>query len=1119
MARPARTDRLLWLAGVVALGSAALAGGQPAASFTIRADWFNRGNVRVSLPGQNYAGKYPCIWNAGKLPNQSEYDLDFPVTADYTFVGLYTAHGSRPVDIYLDGKKIHRGFAGVTGDWNTNHAKWETQCTVHVTKGKHTVKLLCPGPCMPHICALRMESPVPFPKDWRLQRTVRRPAAAVAATADLDDPTKFLCGYPYEPPDVYDYHQPFKRIPPPTPRAHRILEYTLMGKYDVQAEIVNTAAPAAAGPEANNELLEKRDGIGLESTPWVARLSVKVSEKRTEADMLALSPTHLRKMLAHTVRLVDRFRQLNGHHGQPTDVLAAERSRATKLLATVDSLIEEPDSKAKWHRFYLAYLSAYQLKNRVALSNPLLDFGKLLLAKRLTYNTSHIYTTYYDGSDRYKAGSGIVTLSPVRPDGKIANLTGELKTDAIYRDPDLDVDARRVLFSYKPDRPSPCRIYEVGIDPSTGLRAGGSGLRQLTDSVYDDVDPCYLPDGKTILFVSTRCERVTLCHNAFTVSVMHTMDRDGKNIRCISRNTVHDFRPSVQPNGQIVFTRWEYIDKHLGNQQSLWVGNPDGTRIAHVAGNHFGPLTLWEAFRVPNSRKFVCILAPHMPLACGPVGLVDPMFNYASPAVFENLTPELPPATHFSWLRTDVGYYTYAWPLSEDYYLVSYCYGPADRDPTGYGIYLLDRWNNRDLIYRDPELSAFEPIPVRPRPTPAVIPARERDEKQATGEFFVTDVYQGLTGIERGEVKYLRVAEDIPKPVSAPHAGFGIQYPGISNGGHLALKRVWGTVPVEADGSAYFRVPADKAIYFVALDKDFLEVQRMRSFTSVSPGQRFGCIGCHEPKYTAPTIVDATAVRRSPSDITPPPYGGGVHAPDFYHDVQDVLDRHCAKCHTGPKPKGGIDLSPDFTNLFNVAYETLTNKKLVKYVSDYSVRSLLTRPPKYYGSHASKAIQVLRTTHKDRVKLSPLDLRRLATWIDCNAPYYGTYTYSRPRALSGRAILDHHKGALADIHKRRCQSCHAGAPDPILCRIRLPDLERSRPLLAPLAKAAGGDQSCKKAVFADKNDPDYVKLHALFAKIRSECQSNPRADMRPDRPPLLDPTCRYVYRPGQVREQ
>ncbi len=1091
---------LLWLV-VMAIVARAAGAGAAADSFTIRADWFDRGNVRVSLPGQAYAGKYPCIWNAGNLPNQAEYVLDFPVPADYTFVALSTAHGSRPVDIYLDGQKIHRGFASVTGSWDTKHAKWEKQCTLRVTKGKHTIKLLCPGPCMPHICAFRLESPVPFPKGWKLRRKVARIRQPQAV------PTEgFLCGYPYEPPDVYDYHQPFERIPPPTPRAHRILEYTLMGKgkYKVEAEGVGAAATTDDG--ARNELRQTRDEAGFGMTPWVARLSVKVSGQRTESDTLNLSAKHVRKMLTHTLALVGRFREMSGR----PDLLSEEQGRAVKLRATVEGLLKEPDTKAKWERFYLAYLAAYQLKNRVALANPLLGFDRLLFARRLTYNTSHIYTTYYDGSGRYKAGSGIVTLSPVRPDGAVTHLTAKLKTNAIYRDACLDFDAKRVLFSYKADGASPCRIYEVGIN--------GTGLRQLTDSVYDDVDPCYLPDGKTILFVSTRCERVTLCHNAFTVSVMHTMDRSGKNIRVISRNTVHDFKPSVQPNGQVVFTRWEYVDKHLGNQQSLWVGNPDGTRIAHVAGNHFGPLTFWEAFRVPGSQKFVCILAPHMPLAAGPVALVDPMFTYASPAVYENLTPELPPPTHFSWLRKDVGYYTYAYPLSEDFFIVSYCYGPADREPTGYALYLLDRWNNRDLIYRDPELSCFEPIPVRPRPLPHVIPPRQRDETQQTGEFFVMDVYQGLPGVPRGEVKYLRVLEDIPKPVSAPHAGFGIQYPAISNRGHLALKRVWGTVPVEPDGSAYFKVPADKAIYFAALDKDYLEVQRMRSFTSVSPGQKFGCIGCHEPKATSPAIVDAAAVRRPPSEIAPPPFGGGVHAPDFYHDVQSVLDKHCAKCHTGPKPKGGIDLSPEYTNLFNVAYETLTNKKLVKYVSDYSVKSLVTRPPKYYGSHASKVVQVLRTTHADRVALSPLDLRRLATWIDCNAPYYGTYTYSRPRALSGRAIFDHHKPALADIHKRRCQSCHAGAPAPILCRIRLPEFDKSRPLLAPLAKAAGGDESCKKPVFADKSDPDYQKLHALFAKIRAECQANPRVDMRPERPPLLDPNCRYVYRPGQVRE-
>ena len=1097
---------------VAVLATTAACAAPAADSFTIRADWFNRGNVKASAPGQNYAGKYACIWNGGNLPNQSEYDLDFPVTATYTFVALYTAAGSRPVDIYIDGKKIHRGFAGVTGNWNTNHAKWETQFTRHITKGKHTIKLLCPGPCMPHICAFRLESPVPFPKGWALNRKV-----ALESIKKKDDvPTEgFLCGYPYDPPATYDYHQPFKRVPPPTPRAHRILEYTLMGKgkYHVDARVMKSAdAQADVGSAANNELLQKRSDIGIGQSPWVAKLSVQVNDKRTEHDTLNLAPAHLRKMLNHTIKLIDNFRHIRDLHHQSTDVLAPERTQAQKALADLKPLLAQPDAQAKWERFYQLYLAAYQLKNRVALANPLIDFDKMLFAKRLTYGTSHIYTTYYDGSRRYKAGSGVFTLSPVRPDGKLVNLTQGMKTDAIYRDPDLDFDAQRVLFSFKADLAAPCQIHEVDIN--------GKNRRQLTKSVYDDVDPCYLPDGKKILFVSTRCERVTLCHNAFTVSVMYTMNRDGTDIQCISRNPIHDFKPSVQANGQIAFTRWEYVDKHLGNQQSLWATNPDGTRAVHIAGNHFGPLTYWEPFRIPGSTKYVCILAPHMPLACGPVGLVDPMFTYASPAVFENITPELPPATHFSWLRKDVGYYTYAYPLSEDYFIVSYCYGPADRDPTGYAIYLLDRWNNRDLIYRDPELSAFEPLPVRPRPVPMQVAPRDEIKDVKTGEFYVMDVYQGLPGIKRGDVKYIRVVEDIPKPVSAPHSGYGIQYPVISNRGHLALKKLWGTVPVEADGSAYFKVPANKALYFAALDKDFMEVHRMRSFTTVFPGERFGCIGCHEPKYTAPATLEATAVRRQPSDITPPPHGG-VHAPDFYHDVQDVLNRHCGKCHGGPNPKGGIDLADEYTNLFNIAYQTLTGRKLVKYVSDYSVVSLITHPPKYYGSHASKVIDVIRTSHKDRVHMPPADFRRLVTWIDCNAPYYGTYTYaySRRHAFSGRAIFDQHRGPLTDIHKRRCASCHGGNPDMAMMRIRLPQIEQSRPLTAPLAKAAGGAQSCKKVVFADKADPDYKKLLAIFAQIRAETQAAPRADMRPDRPPLRDPKCRYVYRPGQVRER
>lgn len=1080
--------------------------GQPAASFTIRADWFDRGNVQVSRPGENYADKYPCIWNAGQLPNQSEYDLDFPVTAEYTLVALYTAASSRPVDIYLDGKKIHQGFSGATGSWQTKDARWETQCAVRISEGKHTVKLLCPGPCMPHVCALRFESPVPFPKDWQL---CRQATVGQDRPKDSESGEGYVCGYPKEPPAVYDYHQPFERIAPPTPRAHRILEYTLFGqgRYQVQAEVVSTIEQAVAGSEANNELHQSRDEPGVGTTPWVARLSVKLSDQRTETDNLNLSPEHLRKMLRHVVELIDDFRTTDGI---AKDFLEDERAEAARRLAAVEVLLAEPEGKSKWERFYGDYLAAYQLKNRVALRNPLLDFDRLLLAKRLTYDTSHIYTTYYDGSNRYKAGSGIFVLSPVRPDGKVVNLTAGLATEAIYRDPDLSFDAKRVLFSYKPDRPTPCRIYEVGAD--------GAGLRQITTSEYDDVDPRYLPDGR-ILFVSTRCRRVTLCHNAFTVSVLHTMNADGSDVRCISPNTVHDFKPSVMPDGQITFTRWEYVDKHLGNQQSLWIANPDGTRMTHVAGNHFGPLTWWQPFRVPKSRLIACILAPHMPLACGPVALVDPVHTSASPAIFENLTPELPPPTHFSWLRKDVGYYTYAYPLSEKYFIVSYCYGPDDRDPTGYGIYLLDRWNNRDLIYRDPQLSAFEPIPVRPRPVPPIIPPQDAADsaaasEQQTGTFYVADVYRGLPGIERGSVKYLRVLEEIPKPVSADCSGFGIQYPVVSNMGHLALKRLWGTVPVEPDGSAHFAAPAGKPLYFAALDENFMEIQRMRSFTSVAPGQRVGCVGCHEPKHTTPVSRSAAALLRGPSPITPPAEGG-VHAPDFFYDVQPVLDRHCAKCHGGPQPKGGVDLSADYTNLFNAAYGTLTGKKLVNYASDYTVDSLPTRPPKYYGSHASRVVEVLLSTHKKegRVNMPPEDFQRLVTWIDCNCPYYGTYTFSRPGTIGGRELFARHKAALEDVYNRRCQACHAGGFEPLLCRIKLAEIEKTRTLLAPLAKAAGGLETCKKAVFADSKDPDYLKLTEVLEAVKAEAQANPRADMLGRRPPLLDPECRYIYRP------
>ena len=68
-------------------------------------------------------------------------------------------------------------------------------------------------------------------------------------------------------------------------------------------------------------------------------------------------------------------------------------------------------------------------------------------------------------------------------------------------------------------------------------------------------------------------------------------------------------------------------------------------------------------------------------------------------------------------------------------------------------------------------------------------------------------------------------------------------------------KAILGTAPVEADGSAYFAVPADKFVYFQLLDEKGMLVQSMRSGTIARPGEQAGCVGCHEYRLGAAATI------------------------------------------------------------------------------------------------------------------------------------------------------------------------------------------------------------------------------------------------------------------------
>ena len=78
-----------------------------------------------------------------------------------------------------------------------------------------------------------------------------------------------------------------------------------------------------------------------------------------------------------------------------------------------------------------------------------------------------------------------------------------------------------------------------------------------------------------------------------------------------------------------------------------------------------------------------------------------------------------------------------------------------------------------------------------------------------------------------------------------------------------------GTVPVEKDGSAYFKMPVNVPFFVQAIDARGVAVQNMRSDTYVHAGERLLCSGCHEPKENVRRSAQTAlplAMQRAPSE-------------------------------------------------------------------------------------------------------------------------------------------------------------------------------------------------------------------------------------------------------------
>jgi len=757
-------------------------------------------------------------------------------------------------------------------------------------------------------------------------------------------------------------------------------------------------------------------------------------------------------VLRRTAALLADLKKLAG-----AKVAAYDAPLAELRQAVADTPATDTDARRALHH------DICRLRRQIAFANPLLDFQDLVFIKRHRAFYHHMCDQFYGivqnpGGGLYvledafgpdpqvrdiladsiceigrlkgqRLSGGSVHRPTLRYDGQ-RTFSGEDAEGGSFLSPALSPDAGQVAFAYVERKGGKEQIFHE--DPTRGhwdtqrcyhifkVNVNGTGLEQLTDGTWNDFDPCWLPNGR-LAFISERRGGYLRCGRACPLYNLYDMNTDGSGINCLSFHDSNEWHPSVSHDGRIVWTRWDYVDRHGCIAHMPWLTTLDGRDPRPLHGNYAPrqarPDMELYVRAIPGSAKYVGLAAPHHGQAYGSIVIINPKApDDDGMGPVRRFTPEV----GFPESQGGRQVYSTPWPLSENYHLCVYdaamSGAPLGRPGGNYGIYLVDAFGNKELIYRDPDIGCMNPIPLRPQtlpaaPATALAEVRDRkaisigDEGEAT--MAVIDVYDNQKGWPEGtEVHSLRILQLLPCAV--PSGGLRPHETGkrIAEARDSVVPCRWvlGTVPVEEDGSAHFKVPAYRELFFQALDERGMAINSMRSATHARHGEQLVCQGCHEHKSQAspPSAVLPLALRRAPS--TPKPDVDGSNPFSYPRLVQPVLDRNCVKCHEENKNKKAPNLAREpIANKFYASYNTLVNYGFTSYGDSY--RTL----PGQFGARGSKLITMLEKGHHD-VELSEEDFHRLTLWLDCCSMFYGVFEKepgeAQLRGEVARAILE-----------------------------------------------------------------------------------------------------------------
>jgi len=743
--------------------------------------------------------------------------------------------------------------------------------------------------------------------------------------------------------------------------------------------------------------------------------------------------------------LVRRTRALIDDLSKAGVDLNAEKAELEKLVAQMSF------TRKDWRetRFPI-FASIHGLNRRVSLKNPLLkSIQKLVFVGHEAYPFDEFnggwhmcdqYFGFHGTIHGATTGDGLYVIDEPFAEHPVARdlLDGRKVESGAWKDrtlgpgayiePDVSWDGQTIAFCYSRAKPEIRKWNDDTVYHIFTCAADGSSLKQITTGNVNDLDPCWLPNGR-MAFMSERRGGFGRCHGRpVPTFTLHSMFPDGTDIVRLSPHETNEWHPSVDHDGMILYTRWDYVDRGFSQAHHLWRTTPDGRDPREVNGNtrekhsDSSPLMEMNGRAVPSSRRYSAIACGHHGCAYGSIILVDPAVrDDGRMSQVRRVTPEQPlpeSETHGGGTRSS-GSYATPWPLSDKYFICVYdghANGFHNPHPIRrYAITLVDVFGNKTRLYTHPLISCLDPIPLQARKMPPVLvqgtlegrPADADGNRPApippellpkTGKVGLINVYNSKVPFPTNTtVTALRIWQVLPKyeyPSGRPNIG----------GDHQQTARqCLGTVPVEKDGSAWFELPVGIPVYFQALDAEGTTVQNMRSDTYVHAGEKLLCNGCHEERTGAarkPGAELPIAMRRAPSVIKPAPEGAKPY--NYTRLVQPILDAKCVKCHGEKRAPKAPDLRPGdwrknhgqwttsfislrpYIHFFTHEYQIERTRK-GSYVA--FVEPAYTSP-RTTGAHASKLYWMLKKGHHD-VKLTPEEWERMLIYMESNAQFLG----------------------------------------------------------------------------------------------------------------------------------